>query len=100
MEWADLAILAGGTTSWEAAFMSLPAVYTPGADNQRPIARALAAAGAGLCAEDAPALAAAVAALRTDASGRARISAAAGALVDGRGTSRVIDKMKSLSESA
>lgn len=100
MESADLAILGGGTTSWEAAYMGLPAVYTPSAENQRPIARALAAAGAGLCVEDASALAAAVSGLRRDAGRRAALAANAGALVDGLGACRVRDKMLSFSEQA
>lgn len=98
MEWADIAILAGGITSWEASYMGLPAIYTPTAENQRPIARALAAAGAGLYAEGAPSLVAAVASLLGDANRRATLSASAQALVDGQGAQRVIGKMLSLSE--
>lgn len=100
MEWADFALLAGGTTSWEACRMALPAVYSPVAENQRPIARALAAAGAGLCAEDGASLSAAVRALRGDAARRKAMSAAAGALIDGLGASRVLDKMLSFPERA
>jgi len=43
---ADLAIGAGGTTSWERCCMGLPSLVCVLADNQRDIARQLAAAGA------------------------------------------------------
>jgi UDP-2,4-diacetamido-2,4,6-trideoxy-beta-L-altropyranose hydrolase len=41
MMWADLVITAGGTTSWEAAYMGLPQVVTYFADNQKSNAKAL-----------------------------------------------------------
>lgn len=100
MEWADFAILAGGTTTWEAAYMGLPAVYSPVAENQRPVGRALAVAGAGLYAEDASSLCAAVVMLSGDAARRAALSASASALVDGLGARLVLDKMLSFSERA
>lgn len=43
---ADLAIGAGGTTSWERAFLGLPTIVIPVAENQLPGSEALAAAGA------------------------------------------------------
>lgn len=45
MHWADLAISAGGSTSWELACAGVPAVVVPFAANQIPIARALAGHG-------------------------------------------------------
>jgi UDP-2,4-diacetamido-2,4,6-trideoxy-beta-L-altropyranose hydrolase len=36
MMWADIAISAGGTTCWELAFMGLPSILYPIADNQQP----------------------------------------------------------------
>jgi spore coat polysaccharide biosynthesis predicted glycosyltransferase SpsG len=42
---ADVAISAGGTTSWELAFMGLPNIVITLADNQLAIAAALARAG-------------------------------------------------------
>ncbi|OHB66421.1 MAG: hypothetical protein A2V70_21235 [Planctomycetes bacterium RBG_13_63_9] len=45
MAWADLAIGAAGTTSWERAFMGLPSVTIVLADNQQAIAIAMADAG-------------------------------------------------------
>lgn len=41
MAWADIAIAAGGTTSWELAFMGLPSIIIVLADNQRAIAEKL-----------------------------------------------------------
>lgn len=46
MAWADLAISAGGSTSWELSFMGLPALVMILADNQVQTARELAAIGA------------------------------------------------------
>ncbi|HZO93391.1 MAG TPA: UDP-2,4-diacetamido-2,4,6-trideoxy-beta-L-altropyranose hydrolase [Candidatus Baltobacteraceae bacterium] len=43
---ADLAVGAAGTASWERAWLGLPALVAALADNQRGVARALAAAGA------------------------------------------------------
>ena len=47
MVWADFAIGAAGTTSWERCCMGLPSAVFVTAANQRPIADALAAANAG-----------------------------------------------------
>lgn len=41
MAWADVAISAGGSTSWELAFMGLPSIVLILADNQRAIAQTL-----------------------------------------------------------
>jgi UDP-2,4-diacetamido-2,4,6-trideoxy-beta-L-altropyranose hydrolase len=43
---ADLALGAGGTTTWERAYLGLPAIITTVAANQVPSARAMAEAGA------------------------------------------------------
>jgi UDP-2,4-diacetamido-2,4,6-trideoxy-beta-L-altropyranose hydrolase len=45
MEWSDMAIIAGGTTMWEAAFMQTPALIACLADNQLNGARSLCEAG-------------------------------------------------------
>jgi UDP-2,4-diacetamido-2,4,6-trideoxy-beta-L-altropyranose hydrolase len=45
MAWADLAISAAGSTCWELAFMGLPGLLLPLAENQRPIAERLDAEG-------------------------------------------------------
>jgi UDP-2,4-diacetamido-2,4,6-trideoxy-beta-L-altropyranose hydrolase len=41
MAWADVAISAGGSTCWELAFMGLPSIVIPIAENQKPIAKEL-----------------------------------------------------------
>jgi len=41
MAWADIAISAGGTTSWELAFMGVPNLVMAMAANQRPVAEQL-----------------------------------------------------------
>jgi UDP-2,4-diacetamido-2,4,6-trideoxy-beta-L-altropyranose hydrolase len=41
MAWADIAVAAAGSTSWELAFMGLPSLVVALADNQVPIAAAL-----------------------------------------------------------
>ena len=41
MAWADLAVVAGGSTNWELAFMGLPSIIITVADNQSAIARQL-----------------------------------------------------------
>ncbi len=48
MAWADLAVSAAGSTCLELAFMGLPGVLLVLAENQRPLARAMAAAGAAI----------------------------------------------------
>ncbi|HEY9619567.1 MAG TPA: UDP-2,4-diacetamido-2,4,6-trideoxy-beta-L-altropyranose hydrolase [Crinalium sp.] len=45
MAWADVAIAAGGTTSWELAFMGLPTLMLILAENQRAVAEKLDAMG-------------------------------------------------------
>jgi len=46
MAWADIAVGAAGSTSWERGFMGLPSLVVALAANQEPLARSLAAAGA------------------------------------------------------
>jgi UDP-2,4-diacetamido-2,4,6-trideoxy-beta-L-altropyranose hydrolase len=47
MRWADVAVAAGGSTSWERARFGLPALVLVLADNQEPVAAALGAGGLG-----------------------------------------------------
>jgi len=47
MRWADVAVAAGGTTSWERAAFGLPGLVLVLADNQRRVAEACDAAGLG-----------------------------------------------------
>lgn len=45
MAWADVAIAAGGSTSWELAFMGLPSLLVILAENQRPVSEKLESVG-------------------------------------------------------
>jgi UDP-2,4-diacetamido-2,4,6-trideoxy-beta-L-altropyranose hydrolase len=46
MAWADIAVSAGGSSSWELCFMGVPTLLIVLADNQRPVAKGLANQGA------------------------------------------------------
>lgn len=97
--WADLAITAGGSTCWELAFLGLPAMAVVLADNQEPIARGLAAAGAVVdlgwdSTLSITGLTAALGALITDVTGRRAMSESGRKLVDGLGGKRVVTAMQ------
>ncbi|HMF15122.1 MAG TPA: UDP-2,4-diacetamido-2,4,6-trideoxy-beta-L-altropyranose hydrolase, partial [Gemmataceae bacterium] len=49
MAWADVAIAAGGTTTWELLFMGVPSLLLILADNQASVARSARAAGFARC---------------------------------------------------
>jgi UDP-2,4-diacetamido-2,4,6-trideoxy-beta-L-altropyranose hydrolase len=90
----DLAIGAGGSTTWERCVLALPALTLILADNQIAAARALEAAGATPClAIDAPdfdaAFTHAVQDLLASADRRAALSTASAAVCDGQGADRV-----------
>ncbi len=92
---ADLAIGAAGGSAWERCCLGLPSVMLVLADNQEPIARALAAAGAAdvagrAGAVDTAALADAVAALRPSRP-RREMAERAAAVCDGNGAGRVVE---------
>ncbi len=90
---ADLAIGAGGTTSWERACLGLPAITTVVADNQKDTITALAEAGAAVSvppgADYESRLGHAIASLAADSRRLAAMSEAASSLVDGKGAERV-----------
>lgn len=95
---ADLAVGAGGSTTWERCVLALPTLTLVLAANQAPAAAALAAAGAtpwlDVAAPDfAPAFDAAIAALLTDPDRRAALSTASAAVCDGLGAPRVADAL-------
>ena len=48
MAWADIAVVAGGSTSWELAFMGLPSLVFTFAENQKEIALAIENTGLGV----------------------------------------------------
>lgn len=94
---ADLVVCAAGSTAWELAAAGTPMVLVVSADNQRGHARALLAEGAALDGGewetlDADRLAACIGSARP-AEVRARLAAAARALVDGQGASRVVESL-------
>ena len=98
MAWADMAIISGGTTSYETAFMGLPSLITIIADNQVPVAEKLAEKGAavnlgwhhGLTGKI---VAEMVTQLAIDRNARDAMSCIGRQLVDGRGAIRVIRAM-------
>ena len=92
---ADIAIGAGGSSVWERCCLGLPTLTMVLADNQREAAHALAARGAAEVV-DAADLAGRLSALVGDPSRLAAISAAASALCDGQGASRVAERLLAL----
>ncbi|WP_417525551.1 UDP-2,4-diacetamido-2,4,6-trideoxy-beta-L-altropyranose hydrolase [Marinovum sp.] len=94
---ADLAIGAGGTTSWERCCLGVPTLLAVLAPNQAPSAAALCASGAALRFGDpADPTAGLVTALDevTPAARLGAMSDAAAALVDGLGAARVVTEME------
>lgn len=93
MGWADLAIVAAGSTCWELAASGVPMIAIPVADNQLAVSEALGPLGIGVplsCdAADASTLRAAVKALAGDAIWRASMARIGRELIDGRGALRV-----------
>ncbi|MBN2564006.1 MAG: UDP-2,4-diacetamido-2,4,6-trideoxy-beta-L-altropyranose hydrolase [Phycisphaerae bacterium] len=101
MAWADLAVTAGGSTCWELAFRGVPMLVAVLAENQRAIAAGLEEKSAGINLGEERSLhpediAGHIQSLAADAARRRRMSAAGRALVDGRGTARVVGKMLEL----
>lgn len=93
---ADLALAAAGTTAWELCRSGIPSVLWATVDNQEPVARAVAAAGAGLQAEaTAVSLAAAVRRLVAESELRLALSEGGRHLVDGFGADRVVVALRS-----
>lgn len=95
MAWPDIAISAGGTTSWELAFMGLPSIVLILADNQRPIAERLNTKGVAvnlgwhknLSSSD---IAQALTQLLVSEKSRVELSRRGQKLVDGEGSFRVL----------
>lgn len=91
---ADVAVAAGGTSTWERARIGLPSLVVVLADNQRPLAEASEAAGIGRNLGDAASLdeaglAVALERLLRDAEARAAMARRGPELVDGQGARRV-----------
>jgi len=96
MAWADMAVTAGGTTSWELAFMRLPSIILVIADNQCQIAQHLDASKTAInlgwyekvSPED---IAQKLLHLQTSHKMRAEMAKKCQKLVDGKGGDRVVD---------
>ncbi len=104
MAWADVAIAAGGTTSWELAFMGLPSVMIVLADNQRALSEIAERSGLGRSlgwhADLTPKeIAAAILELAADRQWRERISKCGRRMMDGLGTTRVVRLLTGSSDS-
>jgi UDP-2,4-diacetamido-2,4,6-trideoxy-beta-L-altropyranose hydrolase len=101
MQWADLAISAGGTTIWELAFMGVPVIAIARAEQELMLMRAAAArevvVDLGMFQSvDAMEMRRAVESLARDSDRRRRMSEAGQALIDGRGASRIVSAMNEL----
>jgi UDP-2,4-diacetamido-2,4,6-trideoxy-beta-L-altropyranose hydrolase len=99
MRAADLAISAGGTTTWELAFLGVPMLLVVLADNQLALVRSMGRAGA--CVNlgwyydlEPGALREVVEGLRQDPNARGELSHRARRTVDGSGASRVVQAMR------
>jgi len=91
---ADLAVGAGGSTTWERCVLALPTLALILADNQAPAARALEAAGVAPCLDVAApdfetAFAREISDLLDNADRRAALSTASAQVCDGLGADRV-----------
>lgn len=90
------AIIGGGVTALEAAYLGTPTVILPIADNQRPGAGALAGAGAAICVKSAPQAGDKMIQLIENPSALEQMSLKARRLVDGQGPARLATLMSSL----
>jgi spore coat polysaccharide biosynthesis predicted glycosyltransferase SpsG len=90
---SDIAVGAGGTTSWERCCLGLPTIIMVIAPNQARIARNLARIGAAelLPDRDAAALAASLRRLAADQAARTAMSRTAAALTDGMGAKKLAE---------
>ena len=95
MDWADIAVAAAGSTSWELAWMGVPWISITRADNQRPIGEAVGQAGMALSLGwhenvDESAVSRAVARLIRDPEQRRLMSARGVSALDGLGARRIV----------
>jgi UDP-2,4-diacetamido-2,4,6-trideoxy-beta-L-altropyranose hydrolase len=92
MAWADVAISAAGSTTWELLFMGLPSLLVTQAENQQPIARAVGLAGAAvtLDADHFENWSSTIVRVVEDAALRGHLSRVGRGLVDGWGAHRVV----------
>ncbi len=95
MRWADIAIAAGGSTSWELAFMGLPTLFVILADNQKESTLELERHGFGVCLGEQAKLGkdrlrGAIEALSGDHERRMAFATRGRQIVDGLGADRVV----------
>ncbi|MGD1809774.1 UDP-2,4-diacetamido-2,4,6-trideoxy-beta-L-altropyranose hydrolase [Dapis sp. BLCC M126] len=99
MAWADIAIAAGGSTTWELAFMGLPSLLIVLADNQRAIAETLNKIGVSVnlgwhSDVSANCLSQNITQLIKEEKKRSQITKLSQQLVDGDGSSRVLMELE------
>ena len=99
MAWADMAVSAGGTSTWELAFMGLPMLTIAIADNQCQIVEELSKAGVALNLgwhqnTTSFGIAKVISKLLEDVGMRAEMSRRGQILVDGKGADRVLAQIK------
>ena len=99
MAWADLAVAAGGSTSYEMACMGLPCISIIVAENQVPVALGLTSRGASLCVgwdkdNSTDNYTEAVTSLMHDRHRLSDMSRSARSLVDFEGASRVLSEIR------
>jgi UDP-2,4-diacetamido-2,4,6-trideoxy-beta-L-altropyranose hydrolase len=101
LAWADIALLAGGSTVWEAFCLGVPVIGIAVAGNQAPAAETLGSGRRwhylGRTEEvGEPAMRDAIMRLRSDPGERRRLSEAGRALVDGKGAERLAEALRRL----
>jgi UDP-2,4-diacetamido-2,4,6-trideoxy-beta-L-altropyranose hydrolase len=89
MAWADLAIVAAGSTCWELACCGVPMIAIPVADNQLAVSEALSSLGVGVVLPQDGDVRGAVDQLIGDHARRAAMARRGRELVDGQGPLRV-----------
>ncbi|MDG2284012.1 MAG: hypothetical protein P8N43_00535, partial [Alphaproteobacteria bacterium] len=102
IRWCDLALSASGSTVWELVMFQTPMLLGTASAVEEPVAASLAAVGAAkvlgrLRERSVEEISAAVEELLRDQGALARLSDEAAKVVDGEGTSRVIDQMLAIS---
>jgi UDP-2,4-diacetamido-2,4,6-trideoxy-beta-L-altropyranose hydrolase len=98
MAWTDLCVSAGGSTCWELCLYGISSILVATADNQLGIVQGLEACGAAVYAGWHADLSEAILTelcveIMNDTTRRNQLSATARKLVDGKGASRVVDKI-------
>lgn len=99
MSWADLALAAAGSISWELCLMGVPTLAFSVVDNQERVRRELGRHGVAVDLGEvrsltAPAIADAVIALAHDSNRRTAMTERARRLVDGKGPGRVVTALR------